>query len=297
VDLPIPCPGQAAVVVPAPGSGEGSWAGAPSAVLADGAFWLAYRVRRPVPRGRGVAVVLARSSDGGVAFETVGRLSQGSFGAASLERPALVRRPDGGWRIYLSCATPNSKHWWVEAVDADSVAQLPEGRSTVVLPGDTRSAVKDPVVRVDASGWRMWVCCHPLDDAGKEDRMTSRYASSPDGLAWTLGDEVLVPRATGWDRRGTRITAVLGEPPVAVMYDGHASAAENWHERTGVAVLGDDGRFSPSDVAPVAASPHVPGTLRYVSAVPLPRGGYRLFYEMARPDGAHDLVTQLVPPA
>jgi hypothetical protein len=244
-----------------------------------------------------VAVVLERSSYGGVAFETVGRLSQESFCAASLERPALVRRPEGGWRIYLSCATPNSKHWWVEAVDADNVAQLPEGRSTVALPGDARTAVKDPVVRVDASGWRMWVCCHPLDDAGEEDRMTSRYASSPDGLAWTLGDEVLVPRATGWDRRGTRITAVLGEPPVAVMYDGRASAAENWHERTGVAVLGDDGRFSPSGVVPVAASPHAPGTLRYVSAVPLPGGGYRLYYEMARSDGAHDLVTQLVPPA
>jgi hypothetical protein len=296
VELPIPRPELAAVVVPAPGNGEGNWAGAPSVVLADGTFWLAYRVRRPVPHGRGVAVVLARSSDG-VAAETVGHISQESFGAASLERPALIRRPDGGWRIYLSCATPDSKHWWIEAVDADAVAQLPDGRSTLALPGDGHTAVKDPVVRADASGWRMWVCCHPLGEAGEEDRMTSRFASSPDGLNWTLHDEVLVPRASGWDRRGTRITAVFGEPPGAVMYDGRASAAENWHERTGVAVLGDDGGFSPSGVAPVAASPHAPGTLRYVSAVSLPGGGYRLYYEMARPGGAHDLVTQLVSPA
>ena len=296
MEPPIPRPEQAAVVVPAPGAGEGNWAGAPSAVLADGTFWLAYRVRRPVPHGRGVAVVLARSSDG-VAFETVGRLSQESFGAASLERPALVRRPDGGWRIYLSCATPDSKHWWIEAVDADTLALLPEGRSTVALPGDARTAVKDPVVRADASGWRMWLCCHPLDEAGQEDRMRSRYASSADGLAWAVHDEVLVPRATGWDRRGTRITAVFGEPPVAALYDGRASAAENWHERTGIAVRTDGGLFSQAGEAPVAASPHALGTLRYVSAVPLPGGGHRLYYEVARRDGAHDLVTHLVPPA
>jgi hypothetical protein len=297
VELPVPRPEQAAVVVPAAGPGEGSWAGAPSAVLADGTFWLAYRVRRPVPEGRGVAVVLARSSDG-VAFETVGRLGQTSFGAASLQRPALVPRPDGGWRIYLSCATPGSKHWWIEAVDAATVASLPEGRSTVVLPGDAHTGVKDPVVRVDASGWHMWVCCHPLDEAGEEDRMTSRYASSHDGLAWTVHEEVLAPRPSGgWDRRGTRITAVFGEPPVAAMYDGRASAAENWHERTGVAVRDTDGLFLPAGEAPVAASPHAPGTLRYVSPVPLHGGGYRLYYEMARPDGAHDLVTQLVAPA
>ena len=30
----------------------------------------------------------------------------------------------------------------------------------------------------------MWVRCHPLDEAGHEDRMTTRYASSVDGLDW-----------------------------------------------------------------------------------------------------------------
>ncbi|WP_289032471.1 hypothetical protein, partial [uncultured Arsenicicoccus sp.] len=37
-------------------------------------------------------------------------LDRESFGAASLERPALVRLDDG-WRLYFSCATPGSKHW------------------------------------------------------------------------------------------------------------------------------------------------------------------------------------------
>jgi hypothetical protein len=293
IDLPLPRLELATVIVPAPGSGPGNWTGAPSAVLHDGMFWLAYRVRGPVDQGRGVAVVLARSADG-VRFETVGRLTRDSFGAASLERPALVRTPDGTWRLYISCATPNSKHWWIEALDAETVEELPLAHSVTVLPGCVRTAVKDPVVQVDASGWHMWVCCHPLEESGHEDRMTSRYASSPDGLTWTLHAEVLAPTAGSWDQRGTRITAVFPGPPAAVMYDGRSSAAENWYERTGVALRGTDGRFVPSGRDPIGSSPDASGALRYLSAVSLPEGGYRLFFEAARPDGAHDLVTQLV---
>ena len=52
------------VVVPAPGPGAGNWAGAASADLVDGVYWLTWRVRRPVSEGRGVTVVVARSADG-----------------------------------------------------------------------------------------------------------------------------------------------------------------------------------------------------------------------------------------
>lgn len=48
----------------------GAWVGAPSALCADGAVHLAYRLRRPVGRGRGIANVVARSEDG-VHFRTV----------------------------------------------------------------------------------------------------------------------------------------------------------------------------------------------------------------------------------
>jgi hypothetical protein len=73
-------------------------------------MYLAYRVRRPADPGRGVDVVVARSDDQ-FHFEPVAAISKELVGAESLERPALVRTLDGRWRLYLSCATPGTKHW------------------------------------------------------------------------------------------------------------------------------------------------------------------------------------------
>jgi hypothetical protein len=297
--VPLPDPALAEVVVPAPGAGVGHWAGAPSAVADGDGFWLAYRLRRPVALGRGVAVEVARYEAG--RSEVVARVERGAFGAESLERPARVRRPDGGWRLYVSCATPGSKHWWVEALDADAVADLPAGARTVVWPGSATLAVKDPVVRCDADGWHAWVCCHPLDLAGEEDRMWSAYACSDDGLVWSEPVPVLAPGADGWDRRGRRVTAVLRGDRLAAYYDGRADAAQNWYERTGLALAaagaGPDAVLSPVAPEPVARAAFGTGALRYLCVVPLPDGTTRLFYETSRADGAHDLVTQVVPSA
>jgi hypothetical protein len=274
------------VVVPAPGPGAGNWAGAASAVLVDGVFWLTWRVRRPLTDGRGVSVVVARSEDG-VSFEPVTEVAREAFGAESFERPVLVPLREGGWRLYLSCATPGSKHWWVDSLTADTVEGLPDGVRRRVHEGDRDTGVKDPVVTVGEDGYEMWLCCHPLDEPGHEDRMTTRRLTSADGLEWEDRGEVLAGREGQWDARGARVSAVL--PDGTVLYDGRPDAASNWFETTGVATW--DGTALTRSAQPPIASPHSDGAFRYATAVPLPDGRVRYYVEAARPDGAHDLVT------
>src|ERR1019366_9224380 len=61
-----------------------------------------------VPAKISYAVAVARSDDG-ENFETILTLRNDEFGTPSLERPALVRTPDGTWRLYVSCATKGTK--------------------------------------------------------------------------------------------------------------------------------------------------------------------------------------------
>ena len=281
---------NAEVVVSAPDAAPGNWAGGASWVLMNGMFWLAYRIRRPLDSGRGIDVVVAKSLDG-VSFKPVCEVSREAFGAASLERPVILPT-DFGWRLYLSCATPNSKHWWIDALDAERPEELSFGDRQLVLAGDAEWAVKDPVIIRGPEGWRMWVCCHPLAEPGQEDRMITRYATSVDGLHWHDQGEVLRGRPGSWDARGTRVTAILDLDPLTVLYDGRATAAENWFERTGLA-REQDGSLVPIFGPPVAESPVSDGCLRYVSAVALPNGRTRFYFEAARPGGSHDLMTSI----
>jgi hypothetical protein len=282
------------VVVAPDEPGPGAWAGAPSALLHDGVFYLAYRLRRPIGHGRGFANVLARSRDG-VRFETVATLGKDAFGAESLERPALAVTADGTWRIYVSCATPGTKHWRVDLVEAATPEGLASAPGRTVLAGSPELAVKDPVIVEHEGTWHMWASCHPLGDPEQTDRMTTDYATSDDGVLWAWHGTALRGTAGAWDARGTRVAAVLLDQaePIAY-YDGRATAEENWEERTGVARIAALDTFEALGTAPVGESPHGLGGLRYVSAVRLPEGGTRLYYEITRLDGAHELRTTLV---
>lgn len=302
------------VLVPAPAPGPGNWAGAPSAALDDdGGFVVAYRLRTAERRGAATLVGLA---PGGDDLTPIVALDKERFGAESLERPALVRTEKGRWRLYVSCATPGSKHWRIDALEADDPAGLDAAEPRTIFAGDAREGVKDPVIRRTARGWHAWVCCHPLHMPGQEDQMWTRYATSNDGLTWQWHGVALRGRAGTWDARGTRVTAVL--PDGSATYDGRASKEENFSERTGTALPGaTPGSLEARDGEPVS-------TARYLDAVPLPSvpatpleagassgvvapgrppstaptassGGFRVYYEAPLPDGSHELRTQLLP--
>jgi hypothetical protein len=287
----LPQPDRSVVAVGPPGPGEGTWAGAPSAAYCDGDIYLAYRLRRPEGQGRGYAVAVARSADG-VHFETLLTIGRERFGAESLERPAIVRTPDGTWRLYLSCATPGTKHWRVEVLEAARPGAFDASQSRVVLPGDARHAVKDPVLVHDGRIWHLWASVHPLADPDEADQMVTDYAVSPDGLSWTWQGTALGTRPGEWDSRGARVSAVRLEPGgVVAYYDGRASAAENYEERTGVASGTEPGALTAH--GPIAQSPYGDGGLRYLCILDVDGSRERYYYEMTRADGAHELRTEL----
>jgi hypothetical protein len=285
-EFPLPGMGRAVVAVPAPGDGPGYWAGAPCAVPdTDGGFVVGYRVRNGHD---GVdQTVIARSPDG-ERFTTVATLDQSRFGAQWMERPALVRTGQGRWRLYVCCGTPQTKHWWIQALEAEDPAGLATAEARPAFPGDERTAVKDPIVKLVDGRWHAWICCHPLEVPGAEDRMSSAYATSDDGWTWEWHGTVLAGRPGTWDARGARLTSVLADGRAA--YDGRATAEENWFERTGLARrTGQDGRFTQVEDSPVV-------DVRYLEVVSLPEGGYRIWYEARLPDQSHELRTEHIRP-
>jgi hypothetical protein len=284
--FPLPGMGRAVVAVPAPGDGPGYWAGASSAALdEDGGLVVGYRVRNGHD---GIdQTVIARSPDGET-FTTVATLDQSRFGAQWMERPAVVRTEQGRWRLYVCLGTPESKHWWIEVLEADDPAGFETAQARPAFPGDERTAVKDPIVRLVDGRWHAWICCHPLDVPGAEDRMSSAYATSDDGLEWEWHGTVLTGRPGAWDARGARLTTVL--PDGRAAYDGRASAEENWFERTGLArSTGQQGHFAQIEGSPIV-------DVRYLDVLPLGDGGYRMWYEARLPDESHELRTEVIRP-
>lgn len=183
------------------------WAGAPSAARSDGEIYLAYRLRRPLGAGRGYAIAVARSTDG-EHFETLLTIGKQEMDAESLERPALVATPDGMWRLYLSCATPGTKHWRIEVLEASHPAAFDSRQSRVVLPGDATTGIKDPVIVHDGDRWHLWASAHPLADPDQADQMVTDYACSADGLDWEWQGAALSPRPGAWGTRAESASAL-----------------------------------------------------------------------------------------
>ena len=136
----------------------------------------------------------------------------------------------------------------------------------------------------------------------------------------------MAPAEAAWDHYCARVCAVLpGKAGSWVAYyDGSNNVSENYEEKTGIAVGDTPARFarcerssseqgrdrriwregkkkrktkltgslgSVTPEGPALVSPHRTRSLRYVSVVDRRREEGRLyfFYELCRPDGAHEL--------
>lgn len=306
--LPSFAPLDGQLVRAAGGSGHGWWAGAPGAYhdADSGLTWLTYRLREPRPV-RGGVTRIAVSRDG-VAFDDVLELRKEQLGADSIERCALRRGPDGRWRWFISYVDPADSRWRIDVVTADSPEQLdPAQRRPLFTAADVPGleGIKDPYL-FGVGGLTYLLTSIGLPVEWTADQLAARHATgdifntgltiSSTGVAVSADlDEFrwLGPIETvrgAWDSYCLRLNTVLWTPPCfTAFYDGSASVAENYEERCGLAQSFDLLRWERvSTAGPLVTVPHGSGSVRYVDV--LDRGEQRLaYYELVRPDGAHEL--------
>ena len=294
------------------GTGSGWWAGAPGAYYdaRDEAFYLTYRYRRPrgVEPDRGGETRLARSTDG-VAFDDVCVLTKDQFASTSIERCAVARAADGTWLYYASYVDGADSRWRIDLLEAPSPDAFDPAKRTPLFtaPPLGLEGVKDPWVLRVGPVWYMLIsyATAPVRQAsegqmhGTADvyntgliKSASALATSLDGRTWHWQGSILEPPQQGtWDCYAMRLGCLLPHGGGWLgIYDGSASVAENYEERTGLALSGDLFAWrSLTPDGPALVSPHASGSLRYIDSVVAPSGERLVYFEAARPDGSHDL--------
>ncbi|MBW3541074.1 MAG: hypothetical protein KY476_12465 [Planctomycetes bacterium] len=306
-------PEDGTAIAEPPGSGYGYWAGAPSAAFdrSSGRFYVYYRVRHPLTKGRGGECRIAAGEPGG-RFEAVWSASKDAFGANSIEKGCLIRDPAGPWRLYLSYEVGraydrNPPTWRIDLLEADSPDQFDPATARPVIdaPMYGFTFVKDPTVIVVGGEYHVYTSVGlpeqhlPADADGVIQTRGRGWAAlhrSHDGVNFPTARIVMEPRQSGWDAFNVRITSVCRLPPVwLAFYDGATHRADSYDEFCGQAVSEDLVNFRRLSVnAPWIRSPHASGSIRYLDALPVD-DTLHYFYEYTRPDRSHELRHSAVP--
>jgi hypothetical protein len=300
---------------------SGYWVGAPGVFFAadERAWYLTYRIRRPrgVAPDRGGEARIARSTDL-QNWEDVWSVTKDKFDSASIERSAIQKCKDGQWRYFTSYVDPADGRWCVSCLKSNNLRKLDPAQVNPLFKAASLEleGIKDPWILAHDRAFYMF-----LSVALRTPQTSQQSHSSLDiyntgeclsatGLAisldlenWEWQGVVFKPRGTGWDCYCRRINSVVPyNQKFIAFYDGSASHAENYEEKTGVAVSSDLRRWEClTPTGPILTSPHCSGSLRYIDAQPTngPRNvtcsALNIFYEFARPDSAHDLRLASVP--
>jgi hypothetical protein len=267
---------------------------------------MTYRIRRPrgVQPDRGGEARIARSTDGET-WEDIWSVTKDRFGSASIERCALRRGPDGQWRYFASYVDPADGRWCVSVLKAGQPHKLSPDHPEPLFKAKALGleGVKDPWI-FERQGVFFMLLSVALPTAATNERShasldiyntgqclsATALAESHDLDHWQWRGVVFSPDVAGWDRYCRRINSLVVQNGwFYAFYDGSAGSEENYEEKTGWAVSADLSHWKTlTPAVPLLTSPHGSGALRYIDAQV--RGDQAvLFYEFARPDGAHDL--------
>ena len=290
------------------GKEKGYWAGAPGAYFAtdERVWYVTYRIRRPrgVAPDRGGEARIMRSTDLKT-FTDVWLITKDSYHTASIERSAIRKGADGIWRYWTSYVDPKDGRWCTAVIKDENITKLDAGKiERVFSAGDLRlEGIKDPWIMERGGMFYMFLsvaiatarttgASHSTLDIYNTGECVSAtaLATSRDLDSWEWEGVVFTPEASGWDKYCRRINSVVPHNGKFIaFYDGSASEAENYEERTGLAVSDDLKNWRTLTAkAPVLTSPHASQSLRYIDAQDR-NGQLSVFYEFAREDGAHDL--------
>jgi hypothetical protein len=287
---------------------QGYWAGAPGFYYAkdEKAFYVTYRLRRPrgVQPDRGGEARIARSTDL-KNFSDIWSVTKDAYRSASIERSAIRKATDGQWHYYTSYVDPVDGRWCVARIKGGEVRSLDAAKVERVFSAAQLGleGIKDPWIYEERGTFYMFPSvATATPKTRKESHETldifntgecisaTGLATSRDMNSWKWEGVVFAPDKMGWDKYCRRINSVVPfEGRYFAFYDGSASEAENYEEKTGLAVSSDLRSWqSLTANGPLWTSPGASKSLRYVDAQVI-EGKVCLFYEFARADGAHDL--------
>jgi hypothetical protein len=287
---------------------NGYWAGAPGVFYAadEQTWYLTYRLRRPrgVPPDRGGEARIARSTDLKT-WQDVWSVTKDKFNSASIERCALHKAADGTWRYFVSYVDPADGRWCISVLKAGKLQDLDptKARPLFNAPPLGLEGVKDPWIVEHQTTFHMFLSVAvPTPRTNAESHATldifntgecvsaTGLATSTDLETWQWQGVVFAPGAAGWDRYCRRLNSILAIGGKFLgFYDGSTGPEQNYEEKTGLASSEDLCHWQClTPDAPRLTSPYSSGSLRYLDAQ-AQAGESFLFYELARPDGSHDL--------
>jgi hypothetical protein len=287
---------------------NGYWAGAPG-VFYDSdekAWYLTYRIRRPrgVVPDRGGEARIACSTDL-KEWRDLWSVTKDQFDSASIERCALHHGLDGQWRYFASYVDPTDGRWCVSVLQSPKIHTLEAAHARPIFKARPLGleGIKDPWIFEHQGIFHMILSVAvPTPKTGSQSHSTldifntgecvsaTGLATSRDLDQWEWRGVIFAPEASGWDCYCRRVNSIVPHRgKFFAFYDGSASHAENYEEKTGLAASSDLRNWKSLTVGePIFTSPHGSGSLRYMD-VQIMGEEACLFYEFARPDGAHDL--------